>query len=74
MDDKSGLQVIGKNRSGYSILLQTIDKTQLNKKYLKKKDSPEQFSHDGIVQMFLGKSSMLHYYDEGKWFAIQISD
>lgn len=66
--DRHSLQGIGGDRIGYSRMITTASPEHL-RRHAKPVaiPLPPQFDHDGIEDRFVGKASVLRYFQRGRW-------
>ena len=70
--DRDYLQRNETGRPVFSRALQIADPKRVRRKW--ETSDPPEVVHAGIEDHFLGKASMIHYYDDGQWIEMLGAD
>ena len=74
-DDKGFLQTIGKEKIGFSRIIDAVDERYIYEHYKAYGGpKPPKITHDGINDAFAEKASMLLYLHRGKWLELRGAD
>lgn len=73
--DKNWLQGIGNGKIGYSRAIGPANKETILEQHKEYGGpTPPPISHQGIDDYFVGKASVVHYCNNGKWIALTGAD